>query len=657
MTERVSLPYGSWPSPITAVEVARGSTRLGFPSVIGEQIWWEESRPDEGGRTTVMHRAADGTVSDLLPLPWSAATRVHETGGRSHLPVPRRDDKAITRYGIVFAEAGDQRLYLLEKGAREPVALTPEPAVPGAVRYADPALSPDGKRVICVRETHSDSTVARAIVSVPLSGRAVSDPTAVRELVSGADFFASPTPSPDGERLAWISWNHPRMPWDGTELRVGAFTPEGAVSAPRTIRGGTTESVLSPRWRDANTLLFLSDWTGWWNLYEVKAHGQAMAQYPEEAEFTLPPWQLGAAPFGILDDGRVVTLYGHADLNAGIYDPETAQLTPLKSSLTTWRALATDGKSVVGVAASPTEPDALVQVNPETGVVRTLRSAVESPPPASYLPVPRSEEISGRYGARIHAFAYPPTSPEACADGPAPYVVWVHGGPTGCADSSLDLAKAYFTSRGIGILDVNHGGSTGYGRSYRERLHRNWGVVDVEDATAAVLDLVERGIADPTRLAVRGASAGGLTTLLALTGTTFACGTSYYGVTDLMRLAAETHDFESRYLDTIIGPLPGYASVYEERSPVNRVHEIDVPVLLLQGDQDPIVPPAQAGALASALTARGVVHAHIEFAGEPHGFRKAESVRAALEAELAFYCKVFFGFTPPGVPPIALTGG
>ncbi|NYE49115.1 dipeptidyl aminopeptidase/acylaminoacyl peptidase [Spinactinospora alkalitolerans] len=652
----MTAPYGAWPSPITASDVARGERRLGYPSVVGEETWWEESRPDEDGRVTVMHRAGDGTLTELLDAPWSARTRVHEYGGRSYLPIPRRDDKAITRYGIVFADFSDQRLYLLEKGAKEPRPLTPEPEGPCALRYADMALWPDGKRLVCVRERHDGdgSAVSRAIVSVPLSGRAAEDPGAVRELVTGADFFASPTPSPDGRHLAWVSWSHPRMPWDGTELRVGSVDGDGdGVTGAYTLKGGPTESVLAPRWRDDSALYFVSDWPGWWNLYEIGLHGPAMALYPAEEEFSPAPWRLGTVPFCVLDDGRLVALHGHADLDVAVYDPETADLGPVRTPLTGWQTLDCDGSTVVGLAGAAGTPQSVVRLDPATGTVETLRRALEDLPEAGYLPESRAEALPGRYGGTVHAIVHPPANPAAAADGPAPYVVWVHGGPTGTADSRLDLEKAYFTSRGIGIIDVNYGGSAGYGRSYRERLQRQWGVVDVEDAAAAARALVERGAADPERLAIRGGSAGGFTALLALTGDAFACGVSLYGVTDLLRLAEETHDFESRYLDSLIGPLPGYAATYRERSPINRADEIDVPVLLLQGSEDPVVPPAQASGFGRALAERGVPHAHIEFEGESHGFRKADSRRRALEAELAFYGEVF-GFTPPGVPGIEL---
>ncbi|WP_017557103.1 S9 family peptidase [Nocardiopsis baichengensis] len=654
MTDRVTAPHGAWPSPISASDVARGTRRLGFPATAGGEVWWEEARPEEGGRTTVMRCGPDGAAAELLEAPWSARTRVHEYGGRSFLPVPRRDDKALTRFGIVFADAGDQRLYLLDRGAREPRPLTPPPPFPGALRYGDPALSADGRRVVCVRERHGeDGRVDRAIVAVPLSGRAAEDPSAVAELVTGADFFASPTPSPDGEHLAWVAWNHPRMPWDGTELRVAALGPQGA-ERPYTLKGGVDESVLQPVWSGPARLRFVSDWSGWWNLYEIGLTGQAVALYPDEHEFTPGPMPLGARSCVPLADGRLVVLQGDADLAPAVYDPGTLELKPLDTGeFTTWETLDGDGEQVVGLASGPRAPQSLVRLDPATGRTTVLRSSREELPDPELLPVPRRTEFSGRYGATVHATVYPPARPGGTTAGPAPYAVWVHGGPVGRATCGLDLFKAYFTSRGIGVVDVNYSGSLGFGRTYRERIAGMWGVVDVEDAEAVAQALVDSGEADPERLAVRGPSAGGYTALLAASGRTFACATSLFGVADLLQLAATTHDYESHFLDTLVGPLPGYKATYRERSPITRADRVRVPVLLLQGTEDAVVPKEQAREFAKALADNGVRHALLEFEGEGHGFGSAESVERGLEAELAFYGEVF-GFTPPGVPGVEL---
>nr|WP_110047838.1 prolyl oligopeptidase family serine peptidase [Nocardiopsis sp. L17-MgMaSL7] len=648
----LSSPHGSWPSPISAGDVARGVRQMAYPSVLGDEVWWEEYRPAEEGRTTLVRRDADGTVRDLLPAPWSVGTRVHEYGGRSHLPVPRRDDKAIARVGVVFANSEDQRLYLLERGAREPVPLTPEPASPGALRYADPALGADGKHLLCVREQHVDGTVRRSIVTVPLSGRGAHDPSAIRELVSGAHFYASPTVSPDGTHLAYVRWNHPRMPWDGTELRVGDLTENGLIGE-YTLKGGVDESVLAPVWANDSTLYLASDWPGFWNLYQAGLKGQAIALYPAEEEFHSPPWRLGDRCFRLLEDGRIVTLHGDTAMRPSVYDPDTLDLEPVTTELTSWSHLDSDGTSVVAIAASADTAGCLVRLDPDRRTVEVLVRGAEEPVDPAYLPVPRQETLPGRYGATVHANVYPPTNPEVSSDGPAPYVVWAHGGPVGQATRSLDLVKAYFTSRGIGVVDVDYGGSTGYGRSYRKRLHKQWGAVDVEDCTAAARALVDRGLADPERLAIRGPSAGGLTALLALTGDTFACGVSYFGVADLLGLVKTTHDFESRFTDTLVGTLPGFVETYRERSPINRISEIGVPVLLLQGLEDKVVTPDQASRMAAGLSRRQVPYALLEFEGEAHGFRSEGARVRSLEAELAFYAGVF-GFAPD-VAPLELT--
>jgi dipeptidyl aminopeptidase/acylaminoacyl peptidase len=656
-----AIGYGEWPSPITAADVARAGRRIGYPTTANGELWWQEGRPEEGGRVIVAHRSADGTVTDLLPAPWSARTRVHEYGGRSYLPVPQ---PAAAGHAIVFANYSDQRLYTAD-GNQPPRPLTPDPATadpgPSGLRYADFVLSPDRSEVWCVQERHVSGKVTRAIVAVPLDGSASDDPVAIRELVTGWDFYAYPTPSPDGERLAWICWNHPLMPWDGTELRVAQISG-GTPGKGRLIKGGPRESVLAPFWRDATSLYVVTDWTGWWNIYQVGlTGGPPQALYPAEEEFAGPLWNLGARPFAVLGDGRLAVTHGQGGNRLGLLDPETSELTDLDLPLTEFvRALSADGTTIAAVAGGPTQPLSVVTVDAATSRLEVVRSELDDLPGSAYLPVPRPVEFEGRYGRSVHAVMYPPSNPDAV--GPEgerpPYVVWVHGGPTGTVTGLLDLEKAYFTSRGIGIIDVNYGGSTGYGRLYRERLRRQWGVVDVEDAEAAALWLVADGLADPARLAIRGGSAGGWTTLAAVTSSasgnnTFGAAVSYYGVADLSGFVAQTHDFESRYLDGLIGSLPGFAGIYAERSPVGHVSDATCPVLLLQGLDDPIVPPQQSEVIASELAAHGIRHAYIAFEGESHGFRKAETITASLEAELSFYGQVL-GFTPPGIPPVSL---
>ncbi|MBB4918292.1 S9 family peptidase [Streptosporangium saharense] len=620
--EQAVRPYGTWPSPISTTGVARSGLRLGFPTVSGTQTWWTEDRPLEGGRTTIVRQDSDGTRTQLLAAPWNARTRVHEYGGRPYALVPGG--------GLVFTNFADQRLYLLSPGA-EPVPVTPEPKPECGLRYADMTVH-DG-RILCVRERHhDDGRVSRSIVSIPLDGG--SEP---RELVGGSDFYAFPVLSPDGEHLAYVCWDHPRMPWNGTEIRVTRLS-DGLTS---TVAGGLEESVLAPHWRDDRSLYFVSDRSGWWNLYLSGLGGSpARALHPIDEECAGPLWQLGGAPYAPLADGRIVLLHGRGDLRVGVLDPEDGTLTDLDTPYDGWHpSLSCDGRTVAAIAYGPAIPRAVVRLDPATGKTEEFRRDVTELPDPAYLPVPRSVEFEGSSGRRVHAIVYPPTSPEAQGQGAAPYVVFVHGGPTAHSISALDLEKAFFTSRGIGVLDLNYGGSTGYGRAYRELLHGEWGVVDVEDAVSAAQWLAAEGLADPKRIAIRGGSAGGWTVMAACCASdAFAGGVSYFGVSALAPFVTTTHDFESRYIDWLVGTDP---VLYGSREPLARVSEVTCPMLLLQGLSDPVVPPAQSQAFADALAERGVPCTYLTFEGESHGFRRAETRSTALATELAFYQQLF----------------
>jgi dipeptidyl aminopeptidase/acylaminoacyl peptidase len=655
-------PYGEWTSPISATALAIAARRLHFPAIVGDEIWWTEDRPAEAGRTTVMALAADGTTRELLPAPWSARNRVHEYGGRSFLAVPRPPGAGTTTGGttgqaLVFAHFDDQRLYRLDRGSGTPVPLTPAPDGTATARYADPVLSPDHSEIWCVRERHRDGDLDRHIVAVPTDGRAADDPTAVREIVGGSRFLANPRLSPDGTRLAWLAWEHPNMPWDGTELRVGHLDPAGRVGDATTVLGGATESVFQPEWDGTDHLLAVSDRTGWWNLYRVPApgtDGTLTPLYPVHEEFGAPLWQLGYATWGRLADGRLVCQHGRS---LGVLDPATGDLTDLDLPYQSFApALAVAGDRAVTVASSPDRPTAVLSIDLAGGDIEVVRTSLDPQdlPDAAWLPQVESTTLLGPGGRDVHVHIYPPRNPDhTWPDGTAPpYVVFVHGGPTSNSPVSLDLGKAYLTSRGIGVLDVNYGGSTGYGRDYRERLTGQWGVVDVEDAAAAAVSLVARGDADGGRLAIRGGSAGGWTTLCAVVGTdTFAAGTSIFGVTDVLRLAEITHDFESRYVEKLVGD---DVLGDDTRSPLHHADKTRCPVLLLQGAEDPIVPAEQAEQFRDALVANGIPHALLVFAGEYHGFRRAESIVTAAEAELSFYGQVM-GFTPPGIPTLPMT--
>jgi dipeptidyl aminopeptidase/acylaminoacyl peptidase len=704
--------YGEWPSPIDGAGVARKQVGLAFPVIDAAGVWWQESRPEQGGRLAIVCQGPDGVSRDVLPAPWNARTRVHEYGGKSYLPVPG---------GFIFANFADQRLYRcrvrpsrgvsggssLPKGGpggwvppgeieptEHPEPLTPAPGRDVADRFADFVLSPAGDEVWCVRERHAvgqdgSSRITRAIVAVPLDGSATDAPAAIRVLVSGSDFYAYPAPSPDGTRLAWICWDHPRMPWDGTELRVAALDDAGPVSGKsrqRLIMGGDAESVLAPVWRDDHSLYVVSDRSGWWNLYLADLTGPPKALCPREEEFASPLWQLGLSPYALLGDGRIAVAHGTGETRLGVLDPDTGQLTDFGLPYSVFvLGLSAAGQAVATIAGGPTVPMTVIGVDvpapgqdPQAMAVRELSRSADSLPDAAYLPVPRAARLTGPSGSVVHALVYPPANPAVRGpDGERPpYIVWVHGGPTAQVVPRLDLEKAFFTSRGIGIIDVNYGGSSGYGRAYRERLRGQWGVVDVADVMTAALALAEEGEADVKRLGIRGGSAGGWTALAAVTsgvgiagavreadgakgsrdGGVFTAVASYFGVADLRGFAAQTHDFESRYLDGLIGPLPECDALYTERAPVGHVNDATCPVLLLQGLDDPVVPPAQAESIAADLAAHGIPYAYLTFEGEAHGFRKAENIVTSLEAELSFYGQIM-GFVPPGVPPVPLAGG
>ncbi|WP_250214905.1 S9 family peptidase [Acrocarpospora catenulata] len=660
MSPERRLPYAA---AISTTDVARSGLRLGYPTVLGDEVWWEEDRPAEAGRRTVVHRAADGRRRELISSPWDARSRVHEYGGRSYVVVPG--------HGIAFANYADQRLYLTDGGV--PRALTGE----GPDRYGD-LLWHDGA-IYCVRERHhDDGKVVRSIVSVTLDG-------SVTEVTGGSDFYASPAVSPDGEHLAYICWNHPRLPWTGTELRITRLEDGNSW----TVKGGMSESVLAPQWKDNRHLYLVSDWSGWWNLYQIGIFGtSSQALYPAEEEFAWPLWELGGLPYLVLGDGRLAVLHGRGDLRLGILDPETGELNDLDVPYQGWRpGLSSSGTTLVGVGYGPDIPRSVVRVDTVTGRVEGLRRDITELPDISCLPQPVAVEIEGSFGRLVHAYLYPPygypssepsqssgssepsqssgssqssqssgssgssqssgssessessgSSGSSGADGPAPYVVFVHGGPTGQAITELSLEKAFFTTRGIGVLDVNYGGSTGYGRSYRERLRGQWGIVDVEDTVAAAHWLAAEGHADPRRIAIRGASAGGWTVMAACAASdAFRGGVSIAGVSALAPLVAATHDFESRYIDWLVGP----ESLYASREPLSHASEVNCPMLLMQGLADLVVPPTQSESFANALTDRGIPCTYLSFEGEGHGFRRLETKTAALAAELAFYEQLF----------------
>jgi dipeptidyl aminopeptidase/acylaminoacyl peptidase len=654
----VTAPYGTWTSPIAATDVAALGGSPQWPHLHGGYAWWAESRPAEGGRLALCRAKPDGAVEEVLAAPWNVRNRVHEYGG---LPW------AIVGAQLVFTHWDDQRLYAVDPdGVSDPLPISPEPLRRHGFRYAEPTGGPDGTEVWCVRETVTGdrpTDIRRDLVALPLSG----DPDAVRVLAASHHFLACPRVSPDGRRLSWIGWDHPAMPWDGTELCVADIDDHGNLGAHRVVAGGPAEAVCQAEWDGADTLIALTDPAGWWNLFRIDVAAQdSTTQTPVahnlaeiDAELGGPMWRTGSRWFAVLGDGRyVVRRDGRLALLTAT--PDGGTVVDVAVDLPVWSGgPVADGEVVIGVAGSPTRDNAVVRVDLGTGAVTELTGQPAALPDAAYLPLPVERTFHDADGNPIPALVYPPTNPDFVGpEGAAPpLLVEVHGGPTGRFSPLFAADIAYFTSRGFSVVAVNYGGSTGYGRAFRERLNEQWGIVDVADCATVAQALAAEGSADPARLAIRGGSAGGWTAAASLTMLrTYRCGTVMFPILDLTGWTAEggeTHDFESRYVEGLVGRLPEHADRYEQRSPAKHADQLAGPVLMLQGLDDQICPPVQADEFMAGLAGSGIPHAYLTFEGEQHGFRKAESIRTALEAELSFYGQVF-EFTTPGVPELPL---
>lgn len=619
----MQTPFGSWPSPFTAERVSASAPRIDGARFVGDEIWWGESVPSEGGRVTVRSSAGN----EVLPAPWSARSRVHEYGGGAWT--------ADRRGTLYFVDATDQRIYRLAPEAA-PVPLTAPGTAHGGLRL-------NHERLLAVREDLRAEPHSRAIVEIPLDGSASDDESAVRVIAESADFYAHPTVSPDGSRVAWVEWSASQMPWDSARVAVS--------DGIDTIRLHT-RAALQPEWIDDDQLLYSDDPSGRWSLYRQRLDGVSLRGLPEPLSAETPTadtgyglWVLGNRWFCPLADGRVVAVQTNGRDRIVVLSPagEDRQLSvPVDGHVSVDDV---DGTRVLLSGNGSTTWPGLWVVDVDSGEVATVvgGEAVD----ADWMPPAEEIIVNGSHGP-VHAFAYAPANPHASAPlgSLPPYVVLVHGGPTAHVTGATSAGIAYFTSRGIGVLDVNYGGSTGYGRAYRERLTGQWGVVDVDDVIAAAEGLISTGRADASRIAIRGGSAGGWTVLAALVkGGTFAAGISRYGVADLRSLAEQTHDFEAHYIEGLVGPLPEAESLYIERSPLTNAARIDVPVLLLQGADDRVVPPAQSEAIRDALLAHGVDHEYVLYPGEGHGFRAAATIIDALERELTFLGRVF-GFTP-----------
>jgi dipeptidyl aminopeptidase/acylaminoacyl peptidase len=606
-----------------------GSVGLGQPTFDGDDIYWLELRPKEGGRNVIVKRSPSGTIIDVTPPGFNARTKVHEYGGGEYL---------VNNGTVYFSNFSDQRLYRQE-GQSAPEPLT----APGDVRYADGCLDHPRSRIICVREDHTtqNSEAVNSIVAVSLQE---SDDYGL-VLVEGNDFYSSPRLSPDGTQLAWLTWNHPNMPWDGCELWVGEFGEDGKLVSTRWVAGGAAESIFQPEWSPDGVLYFSSDRSGWWNLERITPAGDIERVSQAKAELGMAQWVFGMSSYSFASPDLIVCSHvEHGVSTLGSLDVHSGKLTPIDCPYTDIQYLrASNGKAVFR-GGSPTDVASIVKLDLNTGQFEILRRSNELETYPQYFSVPRAIEFPTEGGLIAHGFFYPPQNPDyrAPENEKPPLIVKSHGGPTAAASTALSLSIQYWTSRGFAVLDVNYGGSTGYGRQYRERLNKKWGIVDVDDCVNGARYLADRGEVDPGRLIITGGSAGGYTTLSALTfRKTFKAGASHFGISNLESMARDTHKYESQYLTGLLGPYPQRKDIYFDRSPINFPERLSCPVIFFQGLEDKVVPADQAETMVDAIRAKGIPVSYVAFAGEQHGFRQAKNIKRALDGELYFYSRVF----------------
>ena len=629
MPVKAVSPYGSWKSPITADIIVAGGLSFSEIRVDGNDVYWLEGRPAEAGRSVVVRRSIDGEEWDQIPAGFNARTGVHEYGGGVY---------AVGSGTIYFANWEDQRIYRVAENA-PPQALTGLPEIARGDRYADLTINCDSRWLCCVRERHRvKGEPTNDLVAVSTTG-----PGLLRILTSGHDFYSSPRFSPDGSKICWLSWDHPNMPWDGCVLWVAEFNGDGSLSNERRIAGSQIESITQPEWSPDGGLFFVSDVSGWWNLAVWDGHS-VRAFLEEEVDHAEAAWQFGYSTYGFFDDGSLVLGIDPANpVTLRCFETNGRELPGLVTEHSTIRYVTTVDQCLLYVGASPTSLPEIVSVHSVTGARSILKKSNDLKLNPDDISKPCAITFPTTDNAEAHAFYYPPRNSQVKGreEEKPPLLVITHGGPTGATGSELSLRVQFWTSRGFAVVDVNYRGSTGHGRAYRDALKGMWGVYDTADCIAAADFLIEQGLADSHRLVIRGGSAGGYTAINALTFyEQFAAGASYYGIADLQALIDDTHKFESRYLDSLIGPYPESAQLYHDRSAIHFTERLSCPMIIFQGLEDAIVPPSQAELMSTALREKGIPFSYVPFEGEQHGFRQAKNIKRSLEAELYFYGRV-----------------
>lgn len=637
--------YGSWKSPITSDLIVSRTIGIYEITVSEEDVYWLEKHPQEKGRNLIVGCSDEGVTRRITPTPFSVRSKVHEYGGGSYV---------VHKDVAYFSNYSDGRIYQ-QVPNKLPEALTNNLHQ----RYADIIVDQDRDRLICVCEDHSENYYAdfgeakNSIIAVN------SGTGKIQNLIEGHDFYSSPRLSHDGKQLAWLSWDHPDMPWDSTYLWIASVDDDGSIRKPKLVAGGKSESICEPKWSSDGKLYFVSDRTNWWNIYRLNTDGTVEILHQMAAEFAYPHWVFGLSTYAFVGDNQLVCAYScNGSWNLGVIELEIKKFTEIKTRYTDISYLQGTAKGfAVFIGGSPTEATAVIKLDLNTGQEQVLKQTGDLTIDLGYLSLPEAIAFSTEDNLTAYAWYYPPTNKDySLPTGELPpLIVKSHGGPTAAASVDLNLRIQYWTSRGFGYLDVNYGGSIGYGREYRQRLDGKWGIVDLDDCVNAAKYLVEQGRVDKNRLIIAGSSAGGYTTLAALTfRDTFNAGASYYGVSNLEILAQDTHKFESRYLDRLIGKYPEDRKIYQERSPIHHTKHLDCPVIFFQGLEDKVVPPNQAEMMFNAIREKGLPVAYVAFKEEAHGFRMSENIKKALDSEFYFYSCVF-GFQPAeAIEPIEI---